>query len=133
MTDPSRQASYEHAKRWLEAEEKRQAQLEAQQRKAEERSIEERLEDTKQRIAAADRILARECRQREREEAEERAEALRHPTPAEQWNARRAAVASELGLHPSQIADEHVHYLFDRLGTAFMVGYKQAGRGRDAR
>jgi hypothetical protein len=42
MTDPSRQASYEHAKRGLETEEKRQAQLEEEQRKAEQRSIEER-------------------------------------------------------------------------------------------
>jgi DNA gyrase/topoisomerase IV subunit A len=69
MTDPSRQASYEHAKRWLEAEEKRQAQLEAEQRKAEQQSIEERIAETKQRIAAADRLLERSRRQREREEA----------------------------------------------------------------
>jgi hypothetical protein len=122
-----------HTKRWFEAEEKRQAQLEAEQRKAEERSIEERLEDTKQRIAAADRIIARERRRLEREEAEEREEALRHPTPAEQGNARRARVAQELGIHPSRISQEHADELFGRLGTAFMVGYEQAGQGRGAR
>jgi hypothetical protein len=129
MTDPSRQAAYESAKRWLEAEAKSQARLEAEQRKAEERSIEEQIAEAQARIAAADRILARERRQREREEAEEREEALRHPTPAQQWNARRAMVAQELGLHPSQVRDEHVDFLFPRLGTAFMVGWKQ-GMGR---
>jgi len=92
---------------------------------------EARREQVRQRIAAADRILARERRQREREEAE-REEALRHPTPTEQWNARRGLVAQQLGLHPSQVPDGHVDYLFDRLGTAFMVGYQQAGRGRGA-
>jgi hypothetical protein len=46
MTDPSRQARYENAKRWLEAEETRHAELEAEQRKAEQQSIEQRLEDT---------------------------------------------------------------------------------------
>jgi hypothetical protein len=124
--DPSREASYQHAKRWFQAEEKRQAELEAQQRKAEQRSLEEQIAETQARIASADRILARERRQREREEAEERAEALRHPTPAESWNARRAAVARELGVRPEQIRDEHVDFLFDRRGTAFMHGYKQA-------
>jgi hypothetical protein len=126
MTDPSRQAAYEHAKRWLEAEAKRQAQLEAEHRKAEQRSLEGQIEEPRQRIAAADPILARERRQREREAAEERAEALRHPTPAERWNARRATVAAELGVHPSQIPDEQVDFLFDRRGTAFMAGWKQA-------
>jgi hypothetical protein len=130
MTDPSRQAAYESAKRWLEAEEKRQAQLEAERQEAEQRSIEERLEETKERIAAADRILARERRQREREAAEEREEALRHPTPAEQWNARRAAVTQELSLHPSQISDGHVEWLFGQLGTPFMTGYRQALQAR---
>ena len=127
MTDPSRQAAYESAKRWIEAEEKKHAQLEAERRKAEQQSIAERLEQTKQRIAAADRILARERRQRERAEAEERAIGLAHPTPAEQWNARRGLVAQQLGLHPSQIADEHIDFLFDRLGDPhFMLGVRQA-------
>jgi hypothetical protein len=133
MTDPSRQAAYESAKRWLEAEAKKQAQLEAEQRKAVQRSIEERLEDTKQRWPRPPTASSPgERRRREREEAEEREEALRHATPVEQWNARRAAVAQELALHPSQVLDQHVDYLFPRLGTAFMAGWKQALRGRSA-
>jgi hypothetical protein len=61
------------------------------------------------------------------EEAEERAEALRHPTLGEQWSARRAKVAGELGVHPSQVPDAHVDYLFERLGNpGFVLGVRQA-------
>src|SRR5262249_8280415 len=126
MTDPSRQAALETARAWLKAEDKRQAELEAERQKAEQQSIEEQIAETQARIAAADRILARERRLREREEAEERAEALRHPTPAEEWNARSGLLAQQLGLHPSQVPDGHVDYLFERLGTAFMLGVRQA-------
>jgi hypothetical protein len=80
--------------------------------------------------AAADRILARERRQRVRGKPKNEQKPFATRRRPEQWNARRAAVAQQLGVHPSQTPDEHVDYLFDRLGTAFMQGYKQTFRAR---
>lgn len=99
--------------------------------RSDQQSAAERLAEAQERLAAIDRLRDRLRRGREREEAEEHAIALRHPTPAEQWSARRVRVAHELGLHASQISDGHVDYLFERRGTAFMLGVRQAlGRSR---
>jgi len=51
-----------------------------------------------------------------------------NPTAEAQARTRRARVAEELGVHPSRTSQAHADYHFDRLGAAFMVGWKRGQR-----